>query len=409
MNYLDNYAKLLVLSGVAIQPNQYLVIKADIQAKELVRACAKHAYEAGARDVIISWSDEISTKTRFELAPDDVFDAPQEWTLHINNDYVYKDAAFLIIDGSDPDLLSGIDPERLSRSAKGSKQAFKPYYDHAMNNKIAWCVASIATPSWASKVYPDLPIDEAVDKLWAAIYHTTRADLEDPVKAWDDHQKQLDIYLEFMNSHQFSALEYKNSIGTDVTVELPENHVWFGGGDDHEIKHYKFIANMPTEEIFSLPKKTGVNGKIVSSLPLSYNGVLIEDFWFEFKDGKIVDFNAGKNRETLQTLVDTDEGSHFLGEVALVPYDSPISNLKTIFYNTLFDENASCHFAIGRAYPVCIEGGPSMDANELEAHGVNDSLAHVDFMVGTKDLSVTGVLPNGNKVPIMRDGNFVIE
>jgi aminopeptidase len=225
------------------------------------------------------------------------------------------------------------------------------------------------------------------------------------VAAWEDHKARLKTSMDFLNARNFKYLHYKNSIGTDLMIELPENHIWLGGSDFTPEGH-EFIANMPTEEVFTLPKKDGVNGTVVSSMPLNFNGNLIENFSFTFKDGRIVDFKAEKGSEVLKSIIDNDEGAHYLGEVALVPYDSPISQLGILFYNTLFDENASCHLAIGNAYPVCLKNGENMKEDELKNAGSNVSIAHVDFMIGTRDLSITGVTSSGEEIPVFINGNF---
>ncbi|MCW7999923.1 aminopeptidase [Clostridium sp. cpc1] len=255
------------------------------------------------------------------------------------------------------------------------------------------------------KVFPNIPKKEALEKLWDAIFKTVRIDKEDPIEAWNEHLNNLDEKLEFLNEKKFKNLHYTSSNGTDLIIELPKGHIWSGGGD-YNTKDVFFVANMPTEEVFTLPKKTGINGIIVSTKPLNYSGNLIDNFKLTFKDGKVVDFEAEKGYETLKNLLDTDEGARYLGEVALVPYDSPISNSNILFYNTLFDENASCHLAFGMAYPTCIEGGSEMNEKEKEVHGVNSSLVHVDFMVGSKDLDIVGETDEGEKLQIFKDGNW---
>lgn len=251
-----------------------------------------------------------------------------------------------------------------------------------------------------------MPEEEAVKKLWEAILKTVRVDAEDPVAAWEEHKQNLKKSADFLNSNQFKYLHYKNAKGTDLKIELPENHIWLGGSE-YTPEGLEFIANMPTEEVFTLPKKTGIQGKVVSSKPLNYNGNVIDEFSLTFKDGKIIDFTAKQGQEILKGLIETDEGSYYLGEVALVPYNSPISNSNILYFNTLFDENASCHLAIGKAYPVCIKDGENMDKKQLEALGVNDSLVHVDFMIGTKDLEITGTTAAGKEIPVFKNGDFV--
>lgn len=402
---LEKYAKLLVKIGVNIQKGQILVILSPIEAAPFTRIISEIAFKEGAKDVQILWKDEISTKIKYLHAPDEVFEEYPNWQKEFYISYARAGAAFLNIYATDPELLKEVNAERVAKYHKVTNIALKEYRERTMTNQNAWCIASIPTVSWAKKVYPYLSEEEAVNKLWEAILKTVRVDQEDPVAAWEKHKKNLKKRMEILNSHRFKYLHYKNALGTDLKIELPENHIWMGGADFTQ-EGLAFIANMPTEEVFTLPKKTGVNGKVVSSMPLNYNGSLIENFSLTFKDGRIIDFTAEKGYENLKHLIETDEGSHYLGEVALVPYDSPISNLKTLFYNTLFDENASCHLAIGKAYSPCIKGGEKMSTEELEKEGTNDSLVHEDFMIGTEDLEIIGTTFDGKEIPIFKNGNF---
>jgi len=303
--------------------------------------------------------------------------------------------------------MKDVDPGRIARAKKTASIELKEHSDNLMNNRNVWCVASVPTPSWAAKVFPGIPQDQAVEKLWNAILTSVRADDQDPVEAWKIHKTSLKQKLDKLNDMQLQWIHIRNKLGTDLKIELPEDHIWLGGSDISE-DGIEFIANMPTEEIFTSPARNGVNGRVVSSMPLNYNGSLIEDFSFTFKDGEIVDFSAKKGYDSLKHLIETDEGSRFLGEVALVPYDSPVSNLNILFYNTLFDENASCHLAIGKAYPVSLRGGESMTREELLDAGINDSLVHVDFMFGTPDLEIDGLTKDGQRAAIFRKGNFAL-
>ncbi|WP_341876980.1 aminopeptidase [Defluviitalea saccharophila] len=402
---LEKYAKLLVKIGVNIQKGQILVILSPIEAAPFTRIISEIAFKEGAKDVQILWKDELSTKIKYLHAPDEVFEEYPNWQKEFYISYARAGAAFLNIYAADPELLKDVNAERVAKYHKVTNIALKEYRERTMTNQNAWCIASIPTVSWAKKVFPDLSEEEAVNKLWEAILKTVRVDREDPVAAWEEHKNNLKKRMEILNSHRFQYLHYKNALGTDLKIELPENHIWMGGADFTQ-EGLAFIANMPTEEVFTLPKKTGVNGKVVSSMPLNYNGSLIENFSLTLKDGRIIDFTAEKGYENLRHLIETDEGSHYLGEVALVPYDSPISNLKTLFYNTLFDENASCHLAIGKAYSPCIKGGEKMSTEELEKEGANDSLVHEDFMIGTKDLEIMGTTFDGKEIPIFKNGNF---
>lgn len=402
---LDKYADLIVKTGINLQKNQVLVINSPIECASVTRRIAEKAYQEGAKDVVVFWKDELFSKVRYLHAPDDIFDQFPEWQKEFYLSYVREGAAFLSISASDPELMKEVNPERMVRAQKASNVALKEYRDRLMSNQNVWCVISIPTISWAKKVFPNLSENEAIEKLWEAIFKSVRVDQEDPVKAWDEHKTILKQSMDFMNSNRFVFLHYKTSLGTDFVIEFPEDHLWVAGAD-FTPEGVEFIANMPTEEVFTLPKKTGVNGKVVSSMPLNYNGNLIENFSLTFKEGRISDFTAEKGYEALKSLIETDEGSHYLGEVALVPHNSPISNSKILFYNTLFDENASCHLAIGKAYPVCLKDGEKLSKEELDKVGVNDSLVHEDFMIGTADLEIIGTTAEGKKIKVFTQGNF---
>ena len=404
-NLLEKYARLIVKTGINIQKNQTLVIFSPIECASFTRMVAQQAYEEGARDVVISWKDELSSKIRYIHGPEEIFEEFPGWQKEFYLTYVHQGAAFLTISASDPELMKDVNPERIAKSRKASNIALEEYRERLMSNKNTWCVISIPTEAWANKVFPELTTEMAVEKLWEAIFKTVRVDQEDPVAAWETHKDSLKERMNFLNSKDLRLLHFKSTLGTDLKVELPAQHIWLGGSD-YTPGGVEFIANMPTEEVFTLPKKTGVNGKVVSSKPLNYNGNLIEEFSLTFQEGRVVDFTAKKGYETLKSLLETDEGAKYLGEVALVPYDSPISNANILFYNTLFDENASCHLALGKAYPVCMENAENMSKEESMALGMNDSLVHEDFMIGTEDLEIIGVTASGEEVDIFKKGNF---
>jgi aminopeptidase len=407
MEMLDKYAELLIKTGVNIQQGQTLVLSCPIECSDFAHLLQRQAYQAGAREVVMRWVDDISARITYDLAPAELFDEFPAWAKTFYDDYAARKAAFLTILATDPDIMKGVDPSRISRQAKARGTALEAYRSAQMSNKHTWCVASVPTSAWARKVFPGMTEPKAMEALWQAIFTSVRVDQADPVDAWHRHQEALNIRLRFLNDAQFSALRYRNALGTDLTVKLPENHIWFGGGDKCETG-YVFMANLPTEEVFTMPHRHGANGRIVSSMPLNHNGNLIEDFWFSFKDGVVVDYGAKQGLAILKELLETDEGARMLGEVALVPHDSPISNQRILFYNTLFDENASCHFALGKAYPTCIQGGTDMDKQQLVSAGANDSLIHVDFMVGSADLSITGIRKDGSEQAVFTNGNFAI-
>ncbi|MBQ8682383.1 MAG: aminopeptidase [Selenomonadales bacterium] len=404
--FLDNYASLIVGAGVNIQKGQLLVIQTPIECADFARRIAKKAYERGAKDVVMNWRDELFTKLRFLNAPEEVFSEFPEWQKEYYKFYADRGAAFISIAANDPELLKEVDPKRVAMVQKTSSTALAEHREKLMSNENAWCVVSMPTKAWAMKVFPELSVDEAIGALWQAILESVRADADDPTLAWEAHKKALRARMAFLNRHNFRRLRYQNSLGTDLVVGLPEGHQWLGGAEKTKAG-VEFIANIPTEEVFTLPHKNEVNGVVYSSKPLNYQGNLIDRFSLVFKEGKVTDCSAVIGQEVLKNLIATDDGASRLGEVALVPFDSPISNSNILFYNTLFDENASCHLAFGKAYPVCLAGGEEMDRAALEAAGVNDSLVHVDFMIGTSDLTIDGQTADGQWIPVFRNGNFV--
>jgi aminopeptidase len=405
--YLEQYARLVVKTGVNVQKDQTLVIFSPIETAEFARMMAKVAYDEGAKDVVVRWDDEKLSKIKFLSAPDETLENVPQWQQEFYLSYAREGAAFVNIYAEDPELMKDVDPARIMKASKALGTAIREYRERRMNNQNRWVVVSVPTVAWAKKVFPEVAETEAIERLWEVIFQAVRADQENPVAAWTEHCQNLRKRRQYFADNPMKSLHITNSLGTNLHVELPEGNIWLGGSE-FSPDGVEFVANMPTEELFTVPKKTGVNGKVVASMPLNYNGSLIENFSLEFKEGKIVSFQAEKGYDTLKNIVETDEGASYLGELALVPYDSPISNLNILFFNTLFDENASCHLAIGKAYPVCLKNGDKMSKEELEAAGVNDSLTHVDFMFGTADLSIIGTNMDGEKVTIFSEGNFVI-
>lgn len=401
---LDKYAELSVKIGVNLQKNQTLVINSPIECADFTRKIAQKAYEAGAKNVHVEWSDEELSLIKFLNAPEEAFKEFPKWKADGYEELAKNGAAFLSISASNPELLKNVDPKKISDANKARSIALKKYREYIMNSTVAWSVVSIPTKAWSKKVFPELSEDDAVEKLWQSIFKIVRIDDENPIDAWNHHLENLQNKVDFLNKKRFKKLHY-TSTDTDLLIELPEKHIWAGGGEYNSKQTY-FVANMPTEEVFTLPLKTGVNGKVKSTKPLNYSGNLIDNFTLTFKDGKIIDFTAEKGYEVLKKLIETDEGSHYLGEVALVPYNSPISNSSIIFYNTLFDENASCHLAFGEAYPICLEGGSTMKEEELEKSGANISLVHEDFMIGSEELDITGETIDGELIQIFKNGNW---
>lgn len=401
---LTRYAELAVNVGVNIQPGQQLYIAASIDSAALVRKITKQAYEAGARQVHVDWNDDEISRLRYELAPEDSFSEFPAWKVQEREQLADQGAAFISIVSQSPDLMKGIDSKRIAAFQKASGTALKKYRQYVQSDKISWTVLASPSKAWAAKVFPELPEEQQVDALWDAIFKAVRADLADPIQEWVKHDELLHTKVDYLNNKKYAKLHY-SSPKTDLEVALPKGHLWCGAGSVNE-KGHTFMANMPTEEVFTVPEKTGVNGYVSSTKPLSYGGNIIDDFKITFENGKIVDVTAAEGEMVLKELVATDEGSHFLGEVALVPHQSPISNSNILFYNTLFDENASNHFAIGSAYAFCIEGGKTMSQEELLAHGLNQSITHVDFMVGSEEMDIDGVLADGTREPLFRGGNW---
>lgn len=402
---MEKLADLVVKKGVNVQKGQPVILRCPVERADFARLVAKKAYERGAVEVVIQWSDDPLTLMLFENAPVEHFKEVPHWMVERTKYYMEKGACVISIAATDPELLKDVDPKKIATWSKAFSAANKENMKYTMNDLNSWCVVSVPTVGWAKRVFPDVSEDEAMEKLWNAIFYTTRTDQDDPVAAWDEHIGVMDRHAAVLNEKQYKKLHYKNSLGTDLEVELPENHIWISGGSENA-KGDVFIANMPTEEVFTLPKRTGVNGKLYSTKPLNMSGNLVDEMVFTFENGKVVDYDAKVGKQHLTDLFDVDENAKYLGEVALVPYDSPISNSGLLFYNTLFDENASCHFAFGKAYPTCIKGGVELSDEELLEAGVNDSLIHEDFMVGSKDLEITGELPNGEVEYIFKDGNW---
>lgn len=400
-------AKLVVKIGVNIQKGQPLVINAPIECSDFARSLAEEAYLAGAKDVSINYNDEIFNKIRYTHADLEVLKDVPDWYITKQNSVVEKGSALISVYADDPDLLKGVDPQKIKTASAAIQKATEAYHMAMMNNECRWCVVSVPTIGWATKVFPGVEAETAVEMLWDAIFKATRADQEDPIQAWHTFNKNFIDKTHFLNTSQFEKFIYKNNLGTNLEVGMPKNHIW-AGGSEKAADGVEFFPNIPTEEVFSAPHKDKVNGTLVSSHPLVYNGQLIDNFSFTFKNGKVIDYHAETGSEALKALVEASEGSNYLGEISFVPYHSPISDMNILFYNTLFDENASCHFALGAAYPTCLQDGSKMDIESLNKAGLNYSTTHVDFMVGTKDLNITGIKADGTAVPIFTNGNWAI-
>lgn len=403
--YLNKLARLAVVKGVNVQPGQLVVVNADLEARELARQVCREAYAAGASEVIMNYSDEVcALQTYLHADPAEFDHAPYGKAVQLNT-AAEKGAAFIHIISDDPDLFAQVDPSRPAARHKALRKEAAIYRNGLDTGKNAWTIIAAASPAWAKKVYPDLGEEDAVEALWNDIFTVSRIDDNDPEENWKQHDASFQHRLEKLNTTPFRQFHYTSSNGTDLRVDLNKGTI-FEGGSSLLADGTRVFCNIPTEEIFTAPRKEGVNGTLHAVMPLSLDGKLIEDFSFEFKDGKVVDFKAGKGYDTLKVQLDMDEGARYLGEMALVPYDSPIRRLNRIFYNTLIDENASCHFALGQSYQETIEGGLSMSKDELLAHGMNQSDIHIDFMVGAPDLHIDGILDDGTVIPVFENGSF---
>ena len=402
---LREYARLLIQIGLNVREEQRLVISSPVECAYFARMCAEEAYATGCKEVVMNWYDDALTRMKYLHAAEEVFESVPEWRSRFFNDHAKEGAAYLAISATDPENLRGVDPGRLVKSQRASGEALKEFDRLQMSSAFPWCIASIPIPSWAAKTFPNTPPEEAVEKLWEAIFYAVRVSGDGrAVERWREHLDTLRRRTEKLNALRLRSLHYTNALGTDLTIQLPEGHIW-ESGEDVTPAGQRFIANIPTEEIFTAPLRNGANGVVYSAMPLVHEGNIIDKFHFVVRDGKITEARAEKGEAELQAAISVDEGASYFGEVALVPYDSPISNQKLLYYNTLFDENAACHIAFGEAYP-CIEGGREMSKDELKARGLNDSITHVDFMVGTPDLCITGATADGREIPVFTDGNF---
>lgn len=403
---IREYARLIVRTGVNVQPGQEVILNCPVEHYPFARYIIEEAYAAQAGEVIVRWNDQFDTRQFYLHASEEALSTVPDWKAESYGYYAKRGAAHISISGSNPEGLKGIDPKRMQIRAAVMDKATEEYSKLMMASAIPWTVAAVPQKDWAKKMFPDLPLDQAMANLWSYILKAVRISDGDAVKAWEEHNTFLKGKCQMLNDYAFEKLHYKNSIGTDFIVGLVKNHIWEGGSEVAGTGTV-FEANMPTEEIFTMPDRNVAEGTLASALPLSYRGNLIRNFTLTFQEGKVVSYTAEEGYETLKSLLESDEGSLRLGEVALVPYSSPISQMKTLFYNTLFDENASCHFALGECYPTTIKNGTSMSKEELEQAGGNHSLNHVDFMVGTADLSITGITADGTEVVLFENGDWV--
>lgn len=402
---LEKYADLAINIGINLKEHEGLIISGSTASLPLAREIIKKAYLAGAKHVEFMLSDDEMTLARYENARDFVFNSYPEWKVNMLISMYEDNYHHLFISAPNPELLKNISGDVIATDQKSSSAAMAPAMKYRMTGLTKWSIVAMPSPAWAKSVFPELPEDAAVEQLWHKIFDATRVSEHDPVKAWQIHNENLQKYKNYLNEKQFEKLVFK-APGTDLEVFLAEDHLWMGGSKVSQAGH-SYVANIPTEEVFTTPHRLKVNGTLKATKPLSLNGKLVEDFGFTFKDGQVVDFYAAQGKEVIEKLLSNDDGAKYLGEVALVQDNSPISNTGILFNNTLFDENASVHFALGRAYAYAMKNGSQMTQEELEAKGANYSLIHVDFMVGGPEMEIVGYEKNGTATPLFKDGNWL--
>ncbi|HEL9597922.1 TPA: aminopeptidase [Streptococcus suis] len=404
---LAKYAKLLVSTGINVQPGHTVQLTIGVEQAELARLIVKEAYAHGAKEVLVNWLDDVIARERLVNVDVELLEQVHPQRITEMNYLLERKASRLVVLSEDPGAYDGVDPEKLSRSARALSQALQPMRQATQANKVSWTLGAASGLEWAKKVFPNAASDEeAVDLLWDQIFKTCRIYEEDPIKAWEEHEARLVAKAKVLNDEQFVKLHY-TAPGTDLVLGMPKNHLWEAAGSINAQGEH-FIANMPTEEVFTAPDYRVADGYVTSTKPLSYNGNIIEGIKVTFKDGEIVDVTAEKGDEVMKKLVFDNTGARGLGEVALVPDKSPISQSGVTFFNTLFDENASNHLAIGQAYAFSIEGGTEMSQEELKEAGLNRSDVHVDFMIGSNKMNIDGIREDGTRVPIFRDGEWAI-
>jgi aminopeptidase len=401
---LDKLAEVAIKVGLQLQPGQDLILTAPMAALPLVRRIAEHAYKAGAGLVQPIFSDEEITLARYRNAPAESFDRAPAWLFEGMAKAFGNNAARLAISGDNPMMLSKEDPDKVARANRATSMAYRPALEKITGFDINWNIVSYPNPAWAKLVFPNDDEDTAVHKLAEAIFAASRVNADDPIAAWKQHNADLKARWTWLNEHRFSALHYTGP-GTDLTIGLADEHRWKGGASEAK-NGITCNPNIPTEEVFTTPHKDRVEGYVRSTKPLSHNGTLIEDIEVRFEAGRIVSAKASKGEAVLNKVLDTDEGARRLGEVALVPHSSPISKSGILFYNTLFDENAACHIALGQCYADCFVNGTKMSPDEIAARGGNKSLIHIDWMIGSGELDIDGIRADGSKVPVLRKGEW---
>ena len=404
---LEKYADVIVKVGLNLQPGQRLHIAAEMNTTRLVRQIVTKAYQNSCPLVTVLWSDEQLRKIRHQFAPRDSFEEYPAWIAEGILEDAKRGDAYLSITGLDPELLAGLDPELIGVELQTRAKHFKPVVEYVTNGAVQWTVVCPPTPKWASKIFPNVSVDEAEVQLWEVMFKLCRLDNDDPAGVWKKHLASLKKRCDVLTEKQFATLHFRGP-GTNLKIGMPKNHIWAGGSSKTK-DGVDFTANIPTEEVFCMPHKTKTEGTVSATKPLNYHGNLIENFSLTFSEGRVVDFKARKGEEALRKMLETDDTAGFLGEVALVPHKSPISKSGLIFFNTLYDENAACHLALGSAYQHNIRGGTEMTEEELAEAGVNNSLIHVDFMIGSDKVDVDGIATDDIVTPVMRAGEWAFE
>jgi aminopeptidase len=409
---MDMYAELAIRVGVNLQPGQTLVIGQDtfpvpIECFEFVRLLTKKAYEIGARHVYVNWEDPELNRIRLESTSEESLDEYPQWKVNWMESMLVEGAAFLAIFLPNPDLMKGIDPKRIARANKAKSKALGNFLAQYASFKTNYCIISVPSISWAQKLFPEISDAEALDKLWDIVLQIVRVNTDNPFRVWEMHVAELGERTQQMNNYDFAKLHY-TAPGTDLTVVLPEEHQWISLATVKNSKDVPFLPNIPSEEIFTAPHRNGVNGTLRSTMPLYYAGTMIKNIQLTILEGKIIDYSADEGIDTLKGIIESDEGARYLGEVALVPVTSPIARHGLVFLNPLYDENASCHFAIGNAYPTSIVNGQNLSPEEKWERGLNQSMTHVDFMVGSSELDIDGETKDGRRVPVLRAGKWIL-
>ena len=402
---IERYAELIVRKGANVTPGQEVVISVPVECAAFARLLVRCAYEAGAGHVTVIWGDDEVTRLTYEHVERSYFEETPAWKRVQLDSLAEAGACFIFIEGSDPEALKGIDPAKPAAASKAQNSQCTVFRRGLDFNVNPWCIAGVPVAAWARRVFPDVPDEVAIYRLWCAILSAARADGDDPESAWELHDATFEKNLRFLNDRHFDALRYTAANGTDLTIGLTDRHIWAGGHGETPDGH-PFFPNIPTEEVYTSPDRMRAEGVVYSALPLIHHGNKVEDFWLRFEAGRVVAYGARVGEETLKSIIETDEGARRLGEVALISKNTPIRESETLFYDTLYDENASCHLALGIGFPECYDGGYEMDMDELRARGVNASTVHVDFMIGSDDLTITGIQADGTEVPVFVNGQW---